>query len=105
MGSILGMSISGITGFLLVRYRLPLIKQPTLYRSDPDVEVLAFPHLCPYGRGQWVEGTRTEQGRLQYTRHMDVKNKLSSVSSAFRDDWYWPSWAYQEIEATRIFQN
>jgi len=78
---------------------------PTLYRSDPDVEVLAFPHLYPYGRGQWVEGTRTEQGRLQYTRHMDVKNKLNSVSSAFRDDWYWPSWAYQEIEATRIFQN
>jgi hypothetical protein len=77
--------------------------QPTLYRSDPDVEVLTFPHLYPYGRGQWVEGTRTEQGRLQYTRHMDVKNKLNSVSSAFRDDWYWPSWAYQEMEATRIF--
>jgi hypothetical protein len=52
----------------------------------PDVEALAFPHLYPYGRGQWVEGTRTEQGRLEYTRHMDVKGKLNSVSSAFRDD-------------------
>jgi hypothetical protein len=36
---------------------------------------------------------------------MDVKKKLNSINPAFRDDWYWPSWAYQEVERTRIFQN
>jgi hypothetical protein len=36
---------------------------------------------------------------------MDVKHKLASINRVFRDDWYWPSWSYQEIEITRIFQN
>jgi hypothetical protein len=79
--------------------------QPSLLRSDPDVEVLCFPHLYPYGQGQWKPGPRTENGRLEYTRHMDIKKKLNSVNSVFRDDWYWPAWAYQEVEAHRIFQN
>jgi hypothetical protein len=46
-------------------YRLPVgnvqsrqqhPNRPALYRSGPDVEVLCFPHLYPYGRGQFVKG-------------------------------------------------
>jgi hypothetical protein len=79
--------------------------QPMLFHSDPDVEVLLFPHLYPHGRGEFVQGDKGVNGRSIYTRHMDVKKKLASINSIFRDDWYWPSWAYQEIETTRIFQN
>jgi hypothetical protein len=79
--------------------------RPTLFRTDPDVEVLCFPHLYPYRRGQFVQGDRRENGRSTYTRHMDTKRKLNSYNRTFRDDYYWAAWAYQEIEATRIFQN
>ncbi|KID83911.1 DNA helicase PIF1, ATP-dependent [Metarhizium guizhouense ARSEF 977] len=79
--------------------------KPMLYRTDPDVEVLCFPHLYPYGKGQFVQGERRENGRSTYTRHMDTKRKLNSYNRAFRDDYYWAAWAYQEMEATRIFQN
>lgn len=78
---------------------------PDLYRSDPDVEVLLFPHLYPYGKGQWVEGPRGTNGRRDYTQYMDVKMKLNSINPVFRNDWYWPAWAYQEMEARRILQN
>ncbi|KAN0081979.1 hypothetical protein V8E54_003277 [Elaphomyces granulatus] len=78
---------------------------PTLLHGDPDVEVLLFPHLYPHGYGQFKQGERGENGRSTYTRHMDVKLKLASINRVFRDDWYWPSWSYPEIETTRIFQN
>jgi hypothetical protein len=80
-------------------------RQPTLLHGDPDVEVLLFPHLYPHGYGQFKQGERGENGRSTYTRHMDVKLKLASINRVFREDWYWPSWSYQEIETTRIFQN
>ncbi|KAN0070380.1 hypothetical protein V8E54_011249, partial [Elaphomyces granulatus] len=80
-------------------------RQPALLHSDPDVELLLFPHLYPHGYGHFVRGERGENGRSTYTRHMDVKRKLASINRVFRDDWYWPSWCYQEIETTRIFQN
>ena len=80
-------------------------RQPTLLHSDPDVELLLFPHLYPHGYGHFVRGERGENGRSTYTRHMDVKRKLASINRVFREDWYWPSWCYQEIETTRIFQN
>ncbi|KAK9444150.1 DNA helicase PIF1, ATP-dependent [Metarhizium brunneum] len=63
--------------------------KPMLLRTDPDVE----------------RGERREDGRSTYTRHMDTKKKLNSYNRAFRDDYYWAAWAYQEMEATRIFQN
>jgi hypothetical protein len=78
---------------------------PELYRSDPDVEVLLFPHLYPYGRGQWVNQPVGENGRREYTQYMDVKMKLNSLNPVFRKDWYWPGWVYQEMEARRINQN
>ena len=79
--------------------------RPALYRSDPDVEVLCFPHLYPYSRGQFLKGEREGNGRSVYTRHMDIKRKLNSYNRSFHDDWYWAAWAYQEMESTRIFQN
>lgn len=78
---------------------------PDLYRTDPDVEVLLFPHLYPYGRGQWVEQAVGENGRREYTQFMDVGMKLNSINPVFRRDYYWAGWAYQEIEARRIQQN
>jgi hypothetical protein len=78
---------------------------PALYRSDPDVEALCFPHLYPYGRGQYKKRLYSGDEVLGCTRYQDTKHKLCSLNSSFRDDWYWPSWAYSEIEATRIFQN
>jgi hypothetical protein len=41
----------------------------------------------------------------EYTQFKDVKMKLNSVNPVFRRDWYWPGWAYQEMEARRINQN
>jgi hypothetical protein len=76
--------------------------QPALLHGDSDVELLLFPHLYPHGYGHFIQGERTENNRSSYTRHMDVKRKLASIN---RDDWYWPSWSYQEIETMRIFQN
>jgi hypothetical protein len=35
---------------------------------------------------------------------MDVKRKLASINRVFRDDWYWPSRSYQEIETTQNTQ-
>jgi hypothetical protein len=78
---------------------------PELFRTDPDVEVLLFPHLYPYGRGQWVEQPLGENGRREFTQFMDVSKKLNSLNPVFRQDHYWPGWAYQEIEARRIQQN
>ena len=80
-------------------------RQPALLHGDPDMEMLLFPYLYPHGYGHFVRGERGENGRSTYTRHIDVKHKLASINRVFRDDWYWPSWSYQEIETTRIFQN
>lgn len=78
---------------------------PDLFRNDPDVEVLTFPHLYPYGRGQWKERPLDENGRRVFTQYMDVAMKLNSINPIFRNDHYWPGWAYQEMEARRIQQN
>jgi len=78
---------------------------PELFRTDPDVEVLLFPHLYPYGRGQWVEQPVGENGRREFTQFMDVAMKLNSINPVFRQDHYWPGFAYQEMEARRIQQN
>jgi hypothetical protein len=78
---------------------------PELFRTDPDVEVLLFPHLYPYGRGQWIEQEVGENGRREYTQFIDVVMKLNSINPVFRRDHYWPGWAYQEMEARRIQQN
>jgi Helitron helicase-like domain at N-terminus len=91
------------TGAVQVSESTP--RQPALLHGDPDVEMLLFPHLYPHGYGHFARGERGENGRSTYTRYMDVKRKLASINRVFRDDWYWPSWSYQEIETTRIFQN
>jgi hypothetical protein len=78
---------------------------PLLFRWDRDVEVLLFPHLYPFGRGQWVEQVVEAHGRREYTYQMDVKRKLNSVNPVFRNDWYYPGYAYQEMESRRIHQN
>jgi hypothetical protein len=80
-------------------------KLPLLFRYDRDVEVLLFPHLYPFGRGQWIEQVVGARGRRQYTYQMDVKRKLNSVNPVFRNDWYYPGFAYQEMESRRIHQN
>jgi hypothetical protein len=36
---------------------------------------------------------------------MDVAMKLNSINPVFRQDHYWPGFAYQEMEARRIQQN
>jgi hypothetical protein len=72
---------------------------PELFRTDPDVEVLLFPHLYPYGRGQWIQQPLGNNLHCEYTQFKDVKMKLNSMNPVFRRDWYWPSWAYQEMEA------
>ena len=78
---------------------------PELFRTDPDVEVLLFPHLYPYGRGQWMQQPLGNNVHREYTQFKDVKVKLNSVNPVFRSDWYCPDWAYQEMEARRINQN
>jgi hypothetical protein len=78
---------------------------PLLFRWDRDVEVLLFPHLYPFGRGQWIEQVVEAHGRREYTYQMDVKRKLNSVNPVFRNDWYYPGYAYQEMESRRIHQN
>lgn len=79
---------------------------PELSRRDPASEVLLFSHLYPYGRGQWIEeAVVQETGRRIYTQFMDVKRKLNSINPVFRLDYYWPGWAYQEMETRRIHQN
>src|SRR6266496_2854539 len=35
----------------------------------------------------------------------DAKIKLNSVIPHFRNDIYWPSWIYLEVESRRLFQN
>ena len=35
----------------------------------------------------------------------DARFKLNNVISHYRDDWYWASWKYLEIEKQRIHQN
>lgn len=74
----------------------------TLFHSDPDIETLLFPHLYPYGRGQYERGSLQENGRTSYSRATDLKRKLNHIYSQWRNDWYWPGWVYQEIEQSRI---
>ena len=82
--------------------RLPV---PPLTHADPDVEVLLFPHLYPHGIGHFIPGERNANHRLKWTRHKDVRKKLSSYNRSFRDDPYWAGWSYQAMEQLRIFQN
>ncbi|KAH8586719.1 hypothetical protein B0O99DRAFT_602268 [Bisporella sp. PMI_857] len=96
-------------------YRLPIsvvqgaiVDRPetrSILRSDPSVELLLFPHLYPYGHGQWIRSPDEIRVRRENTRGQDLKRKLNSIISRFRDDWYWPAYAYMEVEATRIFQH
>lgn len=78
---------------------------PYLSRKDPAAEVMIFAHLYPHGRGQWVEEPVQANGRREYTQWMDVKRKLNSLNPVFRNDYYWPGYAYQEMETRRIHQN
>ena len=72
-----------------------------LYQTDPDVELLQFPHLFPYGRGNWRRGRDEDY----VTRQFDAKKKLCGLDSRFRDDHYYPPWTYQMMEQIRIHQN
>jgi len=77
-----------------------------LVKADPNLEPLLFPWLFPYGRGQWRQPTINEPERFyRDTLGRDVKKRLNSVVSHFRDDHYWPAWSYMRIEERRIFQN
>ena len=48
--------------------------------------------------------TALADGRM-YTMLYDVRFKLNNVISHYRDDWYWASWKYLEIEKQHIHQN
>lgn len=74
-------------------------------RSDPTLELLIFPVLYPWGRGQWQKFPIQRRKPYKDTQLADAKIKQNSVISHFRDDYYWPVWVYMEIEARRIFQN
>lgn len=63
-----------------------------------------FPASLPLWEGPVSKRARSRNGLSSYTRQKDVIRKLNSVVSAFRDDWYWGPWSYQEIETTRIIQ-
>lgn len=77
-----------------------------LGKADPNLEPLLFPWLFPYGRGHWCQPTVNEPERFYHdTLGRDVKKRLNSVISHFRDDHYWPAWSYMRIEERRIFQN
>ena len=76
-----------------------------LLRSDPAIELLLFPILYPYGRGHWVRPVKDDRVRGRNTLLQNVQQKLNGAISHFREDHYWPGWAYMEIEAIRILQN
>lgn len=77
----------------------------SISRSDPALELLLFPVLYPWGRGQWTWQSKATRIPYKNTRLVDTKLKLNCAISHFRDDHYWPAWTYMEIEAARIFQN
>ncbi len=76
-----------------------------LVRSDPAIELLLFPVLYPHGRGHWVRPAKEDRIRGKNTLLKHVQQKLNCAISHFREDHYWPGWAYMEIEAIRILQN
>jgi hypothetical protein len=76
-----------------------------LLRSDPAIEPLLFPVLYPHGHGHWVRPSKEDRIRGRNTLLQDVQKKLNGAISHFREDHYWPGWAYMEIEAIRILQN
>src|SRR2546421_2606370 len=77
-----------------------------LVKADQNLEPLLFPWLFPYGHGQWCQPTIHEPERFYHdTLGRDVKRRLNSIISHFRDDHYWPAWSYMRIEERRIFQN
>ena len=81
-------------------------KQTTgLLRTDPIIEPLLFPVLYPFGRGHWIRPAKENRIRGKDTLLQSVRQKLNSAISHFREDHYWPAWAYMEIEAIRILQN
>lgn len=95
-------------------YRLPVGSVPTetangnerltINRSNPIIEPLLFPVLYPWGKGQYIRQSNYNVPFKQ-TMLVDAKIKLNSVIPYYRDDHYWSSWIYMEIEAIRIFQN
>ena len=76
-----------------------------LVRSDPAIELLLFPVLYPHGRGHWIRPAKEDRIRGKNTLLQNVQQKLNGTISHFREDHYWPGWAYMEIEAIRILQN
>jgi hypothetical protein len=76
-----------------------------LLRSDPDIELLLFPVLYPRGEGNW-KPARPELWRPMHDTFLQhIKMRINGILSHYREDHYYPFWAYQEIEARRIFYN
>ena len=73
--------------------------------SDPELELMLFPVLYPWGKGQWIHQPASQRVRGKDTLMQDCRIKLNSIISHYRDDHFWPAWIYMEIEAIRLFQN
>jgi hypothetical protein len=74
-------------------------------RSNPLLEPLLFPVLYPWGKGHWVRPSAGERRLFHDTLGRAAKRRLNFAISHFRDDHYWSTWTYMEVEAVRIFQN
>jgi hypothetical protein len=73
-------------------------------KNKSILEPLLFPWLYPYETGHWQLPTAGEFERLyQDALGRDIKARLNSVVSHFRDDHYWPAWSYMRLEERRIF--
>ena len=77
----------------------------SVMRSDPELELMLFPVLYPWGKGQWIRRPASQRVRGKDTLMQDCRIKLNSIISHYRDDHFWPAWIYMEIEAIRLFQN